>query len=367
MSLPDNCRAAVFAGPNRPMRFMDLDLPREMPPGSALCRIRLSTICGSDLHTTAGRRTEPAPSILGHESVGEVVAIGDGAAYWSGVALEVGDRISWTIMASCGACSFCQRGLPQKCKHLRKYGHTALEVWPGLTGGYAEYIYLYPGTGIFPAPSALDDAVVAPANCALATAFCAFERNGGVALGESVLICGAGLMGCYLAAIAKEAGAATVMVADINEDRARNARRFGADAAFSQSADPAVIAEWARQTGGEDGVDAAFEACGDPRAATAALEALRIGGRLLIAGLVTPNSGFAVDGNMLTRRCLTIQGIHNYHPSHLGKGLDFLEATAAKYPYHDLVAPILDLDDIERAFALARTGVSARVGLRCSA
>ncbi len=365
ITLPETCLAAVFEAPNTPMRLARVAVPRDLPPGAVLCRVRLSTICGSDLHTTSGRRIEPAPSILGHESVGEVVALGEGARYWSGAPLHLGDRVSWTIMASCGACSFCSRALPQKCVHLKKYGHLPLTVWPGLTGGYAEYIYLFPGTGIFAAPPNLDDAVVAPANCALATVVCAIETIGGVSPGESVLICGAGLLGTYLAALAKEAGARIVMVADADAARAQNILRFGADTVFSQTVEPDAVANWARETCGEDGVDAAFEVCGDPRAASAALESLRIGGRLLVAGLVSPGSVFPLDGNLLTRRYLTVRGIHNYHPAHLGKGLDFLASTAEKYPYHTLVSPVLDLADIGQAFELAGRRGSVRVAIRC--
>ncbi len=194
-TLPETCLAAVFEAPNTPMRLARVPVPRDLPPGAVLCRVRLSTICGSDLHTTSGRRIEPAPSILGHESVGEVVALGEGARYRSGEPLHLGDRVSWTIMASCGACSFCSRALPQKCVYLKKYGHLPMTVWPGLTGGYAEYIYLFPGTGIFAAPPDLDDAVVAPANCALATVVCALETIS--AAWFPVKACSSAAPGCW--------------------------------------------------------------------------------------------------------------------------------------------------------------------------
>ena len=325
---PKTCKAAVFESPGTPLRIREFDVPKDLPPGAVLCRLRLSTICGSDLHTIAGRRSEPVPAILGHESVGEIVAYGPGAHYWDGKPLRHGDRVSWTIMASCGNCFYCGKRLPQKCVHLLKYGHTSTDVWPGLTGGYAEYIYLFPGTGIFRVPAVLADTVVAPANCALATALAAFEAMGGVASGESVLISGAGLMGVYLAVLAREAGANPVMIADTNPARAEAVCRFGADATFSQSAEPADVAAWARTTCGGEGVDVAFEACGDPRAATASLDALRIGGRLLVAGLVAPGSRFPVDGHVLIRKCLSIRGIHNYHPVHLGQAIDFIASTA---------------------------------------
>lgn len=347
------------------MALRAFPLPRALPDGAALCRIRLSTICGSDLHTVLGRRVEPVPSVLGHESVGEVAALGAGARYWDGTPLALGDRVSWSVMASCGVCAMCVRGLPQKCLHLLKYGHSATSVWPGLTGGYAEYIYLFPGTGIFAVPPGLDDAVAAPANCALATVVCGIEAIGGAHPGDRVLILGAGLLGTYLAALAAEAGAAQVLVADRSPDRAAAAARFGATATLA-SAEPAEIAAWARERTGGEGVSAAFEVCGDPCAVPAAVEALRVGGRLLVAGLVTPGSTFTLDGNQITRKLLTVCGIHNYHPRHLGEGLAFLARTARQYPYAELVAPILPLDAINEALHRAEANPAPRVGVRCT-
>ncbi|NUM53227.1 MAG: alcohol dehydrogenase catalytic domain-containing protein [Candidatus Hydrogenedentes bacterium] len=364
VALPATCRAAVFEGPGKPIAIREFSVPRALPPGSALCRIRLSTVCGSDLHTVSGRRNEPVPSILGHESVGDVVAVGEGTRYWNGKALRVGDRVTWSIMASCGACDRCAAQLPQKCRHIKKYGHLSTDTWPGLTGGYAEYIYLYPGTAIFAVPAALDDSIVAPANCALATAVCAVESIGGVGPGDSVLIMGAGLLGIYLAALAKSAGAGRVLVSDVDRIRADQARRFGADFASSDATDVRGVVRWVRDTGGAEGVDVAFEVCGDPRAAAAAIEALRIGGRLLLAGMVTPGCLFEVDGNVITRKCLMMRGIHNYHPAHLERGLRLLDAESRRYPFAGLVSEIFDLGRADSAFASARTGRALRVGLR---
>ena len=150
----------------------------------------MSTICGSDLHTIFGRRQEPAPLILGHEAIGDVVALGPGLDRDGfGDPLNVGDRISWSVMASCGRCYYCGHRLPQKCVSLRKYGHTCVEEPPHLTGGYAEFICLFPGTTVFRVPQGVSDAVAAPANCALSTVVNAAETIG-LDRGETVLIQG---------------------------------------------------------------------------------------------------------------------------------------------------------------------------------
>jgi len=362
---PRECAAAVFVEKGRPLEIRRFEVPRSLEPGAALCRVTMSTICGSDLHTISGRRREPAPLILGHEIIGEIVALGEGLERDGfGDALRIGDRVSWSIAASCGACFYCARDLPQKCARLRKYGHTACAQWPHLTGGYAEYVYLFPGTAIFRIPPGVPDAVATPANCALATVVNAVESIG-LERGESVLIQGAGLLGLNLAALAKEAGAACVIATDINPARLELAARFGADLCLnvSEMAGADVWSEIRARTDGH-GVDVAFEVSGAREAVALAVETLRIGGRYLIAGLMTPGTDLGIEGNQLTRKCLTIKGIHNYRPEHLGRALRFLEDRSRAYPYAELVGETFSLAEIEKAVAAAASWQHVRVAIR---
>ena len=76
--------------------------------GDALVAVEMSTICGSDVHTVQGRLQAPVPLVLGHESVGRVIAIGDaGALDTSGTPLRIGDRVVWSVTVSCGSCDRC--------------------------------------------------------------------------------------------------------------------------------------------------------------------------------------------------------------------------------------------------------------------
>ena len=360
-----SCRAAVFSGAGKPLTIQQFAIPQSIESGAALCRIRLSTICGSDLHTISGKRKEPTPIILGHEIIGDIVALGDGlVADGFGHKLRVGDRVSWSIMASCANCFYCQLDLPQKCVHLRKYGHTGLNEPPGLTGGYAEYIYLFPGTAIFRVPDPVSDEIATPANCALSTAMNAVETIG-VERGETVLIQGAGSLGLNLIAVVAEAGAQEIIVTDINQKRLELASRFGADLCINigESSGEKTLSQIRSQTGGF-GVDVAFEVCGARVAVAQAVEALRIGGRYLIAGLVTPGNDLGVDGNQITRKCLTMKGIHNYRPYHLGQALRFLEQRCGKFPYSELVGNIFPLAKINDAIRVASSGEYIRVAVR---
>lgn len=357
--------AAVFTEVGKPLEIRSFDLPERLEPRAALCRVRVSTICGSDLHTIFGRRREPAPLILGHEIVGEVVALGSGLDRDGfGDPLRVGDRVSWSIMASCGKCVYCDLELPQKCVKLRKYGHTCCSEPPHLSGGYAEHIYLFPGSAIFRIPDGLTDEVAAPANCALATVVNAVKTIG-LRRGEKVLIQGAGLLGLNLVALCREIGAEEIFVTDVSPQRLELARRFGADACWNASdAGTIPIAERVRDHTKGLGADVAIEVCGAPEAIGDGAASLRIGGRYLVAGLVAPGSDLRLDGNLLTRKCLTLKGIHNYHPRHLATAIEFLERHAAQYPFAELVGASFPLAQINEAVAAAASGRFVRVAVK---
>lgn len=360
------CKAAVFAEVGQPLEIRQFELPSNVEPGAALCRVRMSTICGSDLHTISGRRTEPAPLILGHEIVGEIAELGDGLDRDGfGNPLRVGDRVSWSVMACCGSCFYCTHDLPQKCVDLRKYGHTCCDEPPHLTGGYAEYIYLFPGTAIYRIPDGLPDEIATPANCALSTVINAVETIG-LDRGESVLVQGAGMLGLNLIALAAEGGAQEIVVTDVSQDRLDLAARFGATCCLNMQdlSEEEALAEIHRRTAGR-GVDVAFEICGVDSAVAQAVASLRIGGRYLVAGLVTPGSDLGIDGNQLTRKCLTVKGIHNYNPEHLGQALSFLDRYSSKYPYDTLLGAAYPLADINDAVEAAATGEHVRVGVMC--
>jgi len=347
------------------LEIREFNLPDKIEKGAALCKVTMSTICGSDLHTINGRRNEPLPLILGHEIIGTIVALGEGLEYDGlGNKLAIGDRVTWTIMASCGNCYYCRNGLPQKCEKLAKYGHTCSTQPPHLTGGYAEYIYLFSGTVIYKIPESISDEIATPANCALSTSINAVETIG-LQEGETVLIQGAGLLGLNLVALAVEAGAKKVFITDVMQSRLDLAKRFGAHVCLNlKDLSPDEVVSQIRAHTGGYGADVAIEVCGVSKVVPQAVQALRIGGRYLVAGLVTPGSNLDIDGNQLTRKYLTVKGIHNYHPKHLGMALKFLEKYSGKYPFGELVGKVFPLSQINEAIKEASSGEFVRVGVR---
>ena len=365
ISTPRQCKAAVFERPNAGLVIRDIPIPTVLEPDAVLCKVRMSTLCGSDLHTVFGRRCEPAPSILGHEIVGEIVEHPKkDFRDFNGVPLSKGDRITWSIMASCRQCWYCQAGLPQKCVQVRKYGHLPLDEHPHITGGYAEYICLMPGTALFKVPDDLSDEMVAPANCTLATAQNAVATVR-LSSHDTVLVQGAGLLGLYLCALAKSKGCPAVIATDLDPSRLQMARQFGADHCFAvHDYKPTELIRRIREACPEGRLSVSFEACGATEAADIAMEALDVAGRYLLAGLVTPNSLLHIDANQVIRKVLTIAGVHNYGPDHLQGALEFLQAHHAVYPFDAVVGKVFPLARINDAIQEAVSGRYPRVGIR---
>ncbi|MGF6822321.1 putative phosphonate catabolism associated alcohol dehydrogenase [Microbacterium sp. ZKA21] len=313
--------------------------------GDALVAVELSTICGSDVHTARGDRPSPMPAVLGHESIGRVIALGDGGAQTvDGGDLRVGDRVVWSVTVSCGTCDRCASGMTQKCRSLAKYGHERIEPRWELTGGFASHVHLRRGTAIVRAPESLPAAVLAPASCATATAWAAVARAGRELDGVPVRVYGAGLVGLTAAAIAADLGA-RVTVVDPSDERRRLAERFGAEPGAGVGAPKVVI-----------------EASG--HAVAQAIDEVDVGGTVVLVGSVFPAAAVALDAEDVVRRLITITGVHNYGGADLSAAVGFLAGRGRAYPFGDVVGAVHPLADADAALAAAAApGAPLRIGL----
>ncbi|MGY0500365.1 zinc-binding dehydrogenase [Nocardia sp. FBN12] len=330
--------AAIWVG-GSDIELRQVEIP-DLADGETLVRVRLATVCGSDLHTVTGRRSGACPSILGHEAVGEVVAVG------AATTAVVGQRVIWSVTVTCGKCARCRSGRTAKCESVRKVGHEPFHGdWP-LSGAYAQHIILPRGTTIAVVPPDLPDAVAAPAACATATVMATIDAAGDLR-GRRVLVVGAGMLGLTAVAACAEAGA-EVQAVDIDPDRLTTAHRFGATTADT------------------DPVDVAIDYTGSASAIDAALRRLDIGGVLVLAGSVAPTPPLPVDPETLVRRWLTITGVHNYEPRHLRRAVDFLVRTVREYPWDEVVAEPVALTQLGAALhrppiGILRTAVAPRL------
>lgn len=355
-------RAAIFQGVGLPWRLADAPIP-DLRPDEILVKISACTICGSDVHSIDGRRSVPTPSILGHEIVGEIAAFGssDPMRDARGEELQIGDRVVWSVVVSCGHCFFCGRGLPQKCEQAFKYGHAACSSQSPLSGGYAEFIVLQPGTSVVRIPPTMSLEAACPLSCATSTIAAAmrllqFQKE------ETVLILGAGMLGLTACAMAKERGARTVACVDLSAARAERARSFGADTIhFEERSLPSIL-----PPDQPHGYDVVVECTGSNEATRLGLDAVRIGGRLGLVGAVFPGTPFPIAMERLVRRQISIHGIHNYAPEDLVAAVTFMEHAERRYPFAQLVGPQFSLDAIEDAIHAARQPQHVRVCVRPS-
>ena len=350
--------SAIFDGPGRPFRFACQPPPR-LGPGEALVRVTLCTVCGSDLHTFGGRRTQPAPSVLGHEPVGVVAEVNGELRDVTGEPVRVGDRVVWAVVVSCGACFFCTHELPQKCERLRKYGHEPADLATGPLGGLSTHCHLLAGAAIVKVPAALPDAVAAPAGCATATVMAAFRAAGGRGP-RTVAVLGLGMLGLTACAVAAAAGDA-VIACDVSDARLAHAARFGA----AHIAKPRELLELAKSLTAGRGADLALELSGPADAAAAALDVLRVGGTAVWVGAVSPVGTIPVNPESVVRRCLTVAGVHNYAPRDLAAAVEFLAANHTRFPFAELVADTFSLDAADAAFRFAEAEHPVRVAVRC--
>lgn len=350
--------AMIFDGPGQPLRPGHLPLP-ELEPGELLVEVEQTTVCGSDLHTWQGHRGTPCPTVLGHEILGHVAAIGPGEAVrdLSGHPLTLGDRVIWSVAASCGDCYFCRHDLPQKCRHLFKYGHEPLDRVGGLTGGLATHVRLVPGTAVVRVATDLPAELLAPSGCATATVAAAWRVGG---FGETVVVQGAGMLGLTATAMAGEAGAHSVIVVDPEDSRRAHALRFGATEAVAPEAAASLVAEL---TDGR-GADVVLELSGAGRAVADSLELVRTGGSVVWVGAVSPLPPLPVDPESVVRRCLSLHGLHNYAPADLGAAAAFLTAHGASYPFAELVSARFPLTEAEAALRYATETRAVRVAVQ---
>ncbi len=353
---------ALFRGVGQPFEIsrQPIDLSSKE---NVLVRVLLATICGSDLHTVTGRRSVSLPCALGHETVG-VVAAPTKLCDAYGRNLSEGNRITWSIGTSCGRCHNCvEKSLPQKCDRLFKYGHTGGGSNVAFSGGFGEYIQLRPGTAIYPLPDALTDREAAPLNCALATVLDGLKAIG-VKVGDNAVVQGAGMLGIYAACYLRESGCKSVTVVDYQEDRLQMAARFGATHTFNLTNTTAEEIEQAiQEVTNQKGADLVLEVSGASAALSNALDWLGFGGRCLTLGFVYPGADVTLDAQKIVTKCLTIRGLHNYHPSALGEAIRFVEKKRDDYPFDELVGAVYPLREIDAAFERARQGDLVRVAV----
>jgi S-(hydroxymethyl)glutathione dehydrogenase/alcohol dehydrogenase len=305
-------RAAVLFAPQKPFEVLDLDL--EAPrAGEVLVRIAAAGVCHSDWHLVTGATKHPMPVVAGHEGAGVVEATGPGVR-----SVTPGDHVVLNWAPACGHCFYCLREKPNLCETYvgPNWAGTMLDCSPRLSlngrpvyhfcglASFATYAVV-PEQSCVPIRKDVPLAVAALVGCAVATGVGAVMFTANVRPGESVAVFGCGGVGLSILQGAALCGANPLIAIDNVPAKLDLARSFGATHSFLWG--PDAIESIRKITGGR-GADHAFEAVGLPTLQEAALEAIRSGGTVTLAGLSPMGTATNLPGAVLVRQEKTVKG-----------------------------------------------------------
>jgi threonine dehydrogenase-like Zn-dependent dehydrogenase len=352
-------RIARFDAPGQPFVIDTVELD-DVGPGEILVKVARTNICGSDLHAWHGTFATRGlggqlPTVLGHEMVGAVAALGDGVTTDSnGRPLTAGTRVVFPYFYSCHRCRNCLMGRRNACLNLKMAMLGRADEPPHFVGGYGDYYLLPAGAVVYTVPDAVPDDIAAGANCALSQVMYGLERVD-QQLGEVVVVQGAGALGLYAVAVAKARGAETVIAIDGVPERLELATAFGADAVIDITEATTVKdrGQIVRRLTGGHGADVVVEVVGHPAAIDEGLKLLGQFGRYVEIGNINIGKTFEFDPSRFVFGNKTMVGVSLYDPAVLSRAMTFLEQHQKHLPLERLAAAHYPLDHINEAFAAA--------------
>ncbi|MFF5676069.1 zinc-binding dehydrogenase [Streptomyces hygroscopicus] len=323
-------------------------------PGGMVVAVRYGGICGTDLHLQQGHLPIPVPLVLGHEGLGTVHQLGPGVTHDAvGVELREGDTVMWASSIACGRCRACLRDRePTLCTSRRTYGvNRPLDEDSGLSGAWAEFIDLRPGTVVVKVPDGVSPLAAMALACAGPTMFHALHERRPVRVGEVVVVQGSGPVGMAAAALAQLAGAAEVIMVGGPSARLNLAAKAGIgdqhfDITGPEGPDP-VLDQVRAATPEGVGADLVIECAGAPDAVAQGLSLARRGGSYLVVGQYTDSGDTVLNPHQIVHRQLDIYGSWAFTGAHLIEYVRALPQLTNRFSLESLVTsfPLPDADE----------------------
>jgi L-iditol 2-dehydrogenase len=341
-------KAAFLTAP-RTLELRDIPDPAAPSDGLVL-EVKACGICGSDLRRwKEGPPRGVAGMIPGHEAAGVVIEMGKGQSRFA-----VGDRVAIAPDVHCGRCYYCQRGLYNLCDEIRFIG-----VTPELSGALAQKLVLTGEiltNGIvhrMPEGMSFAEGSLAEPTCSVL----ASHDRAGTGLGDTVVVMGAGPIGCLHIIVAKARGA-RVVVSEPSPVRRRLAQRCGPDAVV----DPVAEDLGSRVRQMTAGVGADIVVCANPIAETQAeaVQIVRKRGRvILFGGLPRASPTVTLDSNRIHYGEIEVVGAFSYHPTVHQQALDLIHRKVIDADL--LVTHTFGLTEVGKAFEAAAAGEALKV------
>lgn len=343
-------KAAVFYGPDD-LRVSDVPRPR-IGDTEVLLQVGACALCGSDVRTLRhGARNIEKPVVLGHELSGTIVEIGAAVSGY-----RAGQRVAVAPAIPCGDCVYCRRGVETMCERLRSIGYE-------FDGGLAEFMAV-PGSAVRagcvnPVPDAVpfaEAALAEPLACVINA-----QELLNVGEGDTVVVIGAGPVGCLHAGLARLRGASAVVLVDMRPERLTLAGVFGIDLAVDASRED-VRSRVLHATAGI-GASVVIVAAPSARAQEQAVTLVARRGRInFFAGLPKSNPIISLDANAVHYRELTIVGSYGSRPEHNRQALQLV--ASGRLPIRSLIGLELPLDRVMEGMVAVEQGRVMKVVVR---
>lgn len=316
-------RAVVLTGFEEPLQVQEFEVP-DPEPMAAVVSVEYGGVCGTDVHLHKGRLPIPTPVVLGHEAVGRIHSLGEGLTHdVLGRPLQPGDAVCWLNNINCGRCRYCLvEQQPTLCTGARRiYGiNQRADAWPHLSGGWADQIYLQPGTTLVRLPDGVQLRDVIALGCAGPTAVHGVLHEVRVRFGDVVVVQGSGPVGIAAALYARLAGASKIILVGGPRQRLDQAIELGVGDVHLDVFGGSTSAERAAAVRGEtlggQGADVVIECAGAPQAVAEGIDMVRPNGQYCVLGQYTDNGDTTFNPHLITRKQLTIRGSWGVSANH---------------------------------------------------
>jgi threonine dehydrogenase-like Zn-dependent dehydrogenase len=330
-------RAVTFQAPGE-VRIEERPEPALEHADEAIIAVEASGICGSDLHIYHGRVPVEPGTVIGHEYVGTVLAVGEGVTR-----VTVGDRVLGCFHVACGSCTACLRGDYHRCERGRTFGHgSTLGSLPGTQADLA--LVPFADVVLRKVPEGMSAETALFAGDVMGTGYHAVD-HAGMKAGDTVAVLGLGPVGLCAVQAAVVGGASHVFAVDSVEQRLDLAARFGATPVHLTEGNPKAEV---RGASGGRGADVVVEAVGHPEAVEAAIGLARNAGTVSGIGVQVGRSEMNLGLAWLKGLDLRL-GLANVI-AHVDRVLSLLDS--GKLDPTPLVTHHMKLDDAVEAYAI---------------
>jgi L-iditol 2-dehydrogenase len=320
-------------------------------PDEVKLRVRNCSTCGTDVKIFHnGHQNLSPPRIIGHEIAGEVVEVGANVAGW-----EVGDRAQVIAAVPCGDCYECRKGWMAVCQNQTSVGYQ-------YDGGFAEYMIVprevlkVDGLNRIPDNVGFDEASAAePFACAINA-----QELLGIEEGDTVVVFGAGPIGCIHIRIARGVHkAGKIYLVDVNADRLKMSAEAVQPDETINAAEVDVVERVMELTGGR-GADVVITATAANVTQEQAISMAARNGRIsFFGGLPKTDPFIKCDSNLVHYRQLHIHGANGSAPSHNKRALEYI--SSGQVPVKDLITARVSLENVLDAFGIVQRGEAIKV------